>query len=90
MLSANLINQCFGTDRGQHTVNAYRENPNNNVYYVKCCVAVPAGPCARCEMVCMDQSTGVRAGPEPLLTLASYRRQRGRVFLGILLGQSSC
>ncbi|KAL0050843.1 hypothetical protein WJX82_008290 [Trebouxia sp. C0006] len=46
-----------------------------------------AGPCARCEMICMDQTTAVRAGPEPLLTLATYRRQKGRILLGILLGQ---
>ncbi|KAL0035704.1 hypothetical protein WJX79_009780 [Trebouxia sp. C0005] len=45
------------------------------------------GPCARCEMICMDQTTAVRAGPEPLLTLATYRRQKGRILLGILLGQ---
>ncbi|KAL3136431.1 hypothetical protein ABBQ38_005687 [Trebouxia sp. C0009 RCD-2024] len=47
-----------------------------------------AGPCARCEMVCMDQTTAVRSGPEPLLTLATYRRRKGRIFLGILLGRS--
>ena len=50
-------------------------------------ILADAGPCARCEMICMDQTTAVRAGPEPLLTLASYRRRQGRVLLGILLGQ---
>lgn len=46
-----------------------------------------AGQCARCEMVCMNQTTAKRDGPEPLRTLASYRRQRGRVYLGMLLGR---
>lgn len=45
-----------------------------------------AGPCARCEMICLDQTTAIRAGPEPLMTLATYRRQKGRIHLGILLG----
>lgn len=58
--------------------------------YTECCLTAlmaNAGPCARCEMICMDQTTAVRAGPEPLLTLATYRRQKGRILLGILLGQ---
>ena len=46
-----------------------------------------AGPCARCEIICMDEAKGTRAGPEPLLTLASYRRCKGRILLGILLGR---
>ena len=33
----------------------------------------PAGPCARCVMVTTDQATA-RRGPEPLQTLAGYRR----------------
>ena len=44
-----------------------------------------AGPCTRCEMVCMDQQTGLKVGPEPLLTLASFRRINGRILFGILL-----
>lgn len=32
------------------------------------------GPCARCIMTTTDQATGARAGPEPLRTLATYRR----------------
>ena len=36
-------------------------------------------------MVCMDQRTGLKAGPEPLLTLASFRRINGRILFGILL-----
>ncbi len=44
-----------------------------------------AGPCARCEMVTLDQSTGARGGVEPLRTLAAYRRQKGRIFFGALL-----
>lgn len=33
-----------------------------------------AGPCARCIVTTTDQTTGARAGPEPLRTLASFRR----------------
>ncbi|MBC7369022.1 MAG: MOSC domain-containing protein, partial [Undibacterium sp.] len=32
------------------------------------------GPCARCIMTTTDQITGARDGPEPLRTLATYRR----------------
>ncbi len=32
------------------------------------------GPCARCIMTTTDQATGARDGPEPLRTLATYRR----------------
>ncbi len=45
-----------------------------------------AGPCARCEMVCGDPVTGQRSGPEPLLTLASFRRHRAAINFGVLLG----
>lgn len=33
-----------------------------------------AGPCARCSVPTVDQLTGERTGPEPLRTLATYRR----------------
>lgn len=33
-----------------------------------------AGPCARCIVTTTDQQTGERAGPEPLRTLATFRR----------------
>ena len=33
----------------------------------------------------MDQRTGLKLGPEPLLTLASFRRIHGRIMFGILL-----
>ena len=39
-------------------------------------------------MVCTDQEVGKRSGPEPLLTLAAYRRTRGRIHFGVLLSQS--
>jgi uncharacterized protein YcbX len=32
-----------------------------------------AKPCGRCEVTTTDQSTGEVRGPEPLLTLGSYR-----------------
>ena len=49
-------------------------------------VACAKGPCFRCGMVNVDQTSG-RVGVEPLLTLSSYRRdpQRGRVTFGLLL-----
>lgn len=36
-------------------------------------------------MVCTDPALGRRTGPEPLLTLASFRRRRGRILFGLLL-----
>ena len=52
-------------------------------------LVVFAGPCTRCEMICMDQRTGLKVGPEPLLTLASFRRSHGRILFGILLTQQA-
>ena len=33
----------------------------------------------------MDPRRGLRHGPEPLLTLASFRRVKGRINFGVLL-----
>lgn len=41
-------------------------------------------PSARCIIVNIDQTTGVPSGPEPLKTLASYRRKDRGVFWGVL------
>lgn len=49
------------------------------------CTPWGTGPCARCQVVCTDQEEGHRGGPEPLLTLAAYRRTRGQIYFGILL-----
>ena len=35
------------------------------------------GPCTRCQMICVDQSTGTRS-QEPLKTLATFRRLKVR------------
>jgi molybdenum cofactor sulfurtransferase len=45
------------------------------------------GPCPRCEMICIDPTTGIRQGPEPLLTLAKERKGAGkrRFCFGVLL-----
>ncbi len=45
------------------------------------------GPCPRCEMVCIDPTTGIRQGPEPLLTLARERKGAGkrRFCFGVLM-----
>lgn len=40
-------------------------------------------PCARCQMTTIDQARGVVAGPEPLATLATFRRdETGKVLFG--------
>ena len=39
-------------------------------------------PCARCVMTTVEQTTGERTGPEPLQTLAGYRREDGKVMFG--------
>ena len=39
-------------------------------------------PCARCLMTTVEQTTGERTGPEPLQTLAGYRREEGKVMFG--------
>ena len=42
-------------------------------------------PCARCTMTTIDQATGKSAGPEPLKTLATYRRKNNKVLFGLNL-----
>jgi uncharacterized protein YcbX len=39
-------------------------------------------PCARCVMTTIDQVAGVKTGPDPLKTLASYRNRKGKVLFG--------
>jgi uncharacterized protein len=39
-------------------------------------------PCERCLITTTDQATGTRTGPEPLKTLATYRRNSGGVIFG--------
>lgn len=41
-----------------------------------------AKPAIRCVITMVDQHTGARSGPEPLRTLASYRRATGGVAFG--------
>lgn len=40
--------------------------------------------CARCTIITIDQKTGLSQGPEPLKTLANYRREGKGVFFGSL------
>jgi uncharacterized protein YcbX len=40
--------------------------------------------CSRCAMITIDQKTGELDGPEPLKTLASYRREDRKVNFGVL------
>lgn len=51
------------------------------------CVHLAAtGRCARCQMINIDQEEGkARHSGEPLLTLAQFRRDGGRIFFGVFL-----
>ncbi|KAI5083295.1 hypothetical protein GOP47_0003038 [Adiantum capillus-veneris] len=50
---------------------------------------VVLGGCNRCQMINIDQSTGrSQEGSNPLLTLASYRRSKGKILFGLLLANS--
>jgi uncharacterized protein YcbX len=40
--------------------------------------------CARCTMITIDQQTGFSSGPEPLKTLAGFRREGNEVYFGSL------
>jgi uncharacterized protein YcbX len=46
------------------------------------------GPCGRCDMVSIDQSTGQRQGNQLLALLARERRAGGKLQFGVLLGNS--
>jgi uncharacterized protein YcbX len=39
-------------------------------------------PCDRCQVTTIDQDSGVRAGPEPLKTMATYRTLDNKVLFG--------
>ena len=39
-------------------------------------------PCARCAITTVDQITGKAMGPEPLATLATFRKQDKGVMFG--------
>ncbi len=41
-------------------------------------------PCSRCQVTTTDQATGIVEGPEPLLTLSSYRQTE----IGIIFGMN--
>lgn len=45
------------------------------------------GGCNRCQMINIDPQTGLQSKNEPLATLASYRRIKGKILFGILLMQ---
>jgi uncharacterized protein YcbX len=47
------------------------------------------GPCGRCDMVSIDQSTGQRQGNQLLSLLARERRVGGKLQFGVLLGSVS-
>eukprot|EP01018_Ginkgo_biloba_P031481 Gb_30425 [translate_table: standard] len=43
------------------------------------------GGCNRCQMINIDPQTGLPSKSEPLSTLASYRRVKGKILFGVLL-----
>jgi uncharacterized protein YcbX len=47
------------------------------------------GTCPRCEMLQVDQRSGVRGRADVLLALAQYRRFNGRMHFGVLLAAAS-
>ena len=48
-----------------------------------------AGSCPRCEMLSIDQTTGIKAAkPSVLLELATYRRRQGKMHFGVLLSSA--
>jgi molybdenum cofactor sulfurtransferase len=47
----------------------------------------PFKKCARCEMVCIDQTSG-EIRPETLKSLSKYRRSRGQIFFGMLFSSA--
>ena len=49
-----------------------------------------AGLCARCSVTTVDQRTGRRNSPEPLRTLATYRREGDGVVFGVNLIPETC
>ncbi len=46
---------------------------------------VGAKPCARCQVITIDQQSGEVMGKEPLATLATYRRDGNKVLFGMNL-----
>ena len=40
-------------------------------------------PCARCIMTTVDPDKGIKEGPEPVKTLASYRRVNNNIYFGM-------
>lgn len=46
-------------------------------------VLTNAGPCVRCAITTKDQTSGISQGPEPLKTLAQFRRNSEGVVFGI-------
>lgn len=43
------------------------------------------GTCPRCEMLQVDQESGMRGRADILIELAQYRRQGGKMHFGLLL-----
>ena len=60
---------------------AYQEDSWNEILIGGQYIRI-SGLCNRCKMICVDQETA-KEGKEPLLSLAMYRRNKGRIFFGV-------
>ena len=97
----NGLNKASSSGRARLKVNAVRFRPNlvvsgsapydednwQSIFIGDQRFQVVSG-CNRCNMINVDQVTGqFPASGEPLVTLASYRRVKGKIFFGVLLEQ---
>lgn len=62
---------------------AYEEDSWNRIRIGEVTFSKPK-KIARCSMITIDQKTGENFGPEPLKTLASFRREGNQVKFGVL------
>ena len=77
-----------GTDRFRPNVvfkgeNAFEEDTWTKIRMGEVVFSQPK-KCARCVMINIDQKEGVSKGPEPLKTLATYRRTENKIDFGVL------
>ncbi|KAJ7535046.1 hypothetical protein O6H91_12G016300 [Diphasiastrum complanatum] len=64
------------------------DEDNWQTMYINNAKFLVLGACNRCQMVNVNQSTGdTHPQSQPLLTLSSYRRVKGKILFGILLVQ---
>ncbi|WP_374030109.1 MOSC domain-containing protein [Bdellovibrio bacteriovorus] len=82
------LTQPIGVDRFRTNilysgVNAYEEEQWKRIRIGEVVFSLPK-KCARCTIITINQETGVPSGPDPLKTLATYRREDKDIFFGTL------